>query len=63
MTRNMRRKHPRDQVMYGYYNYGRFIGATVRKYEAIKKAERWVGKPWGEIKDYIEIHKILVSKI
>ena len=62
-TRKMRRENPRDQIMYGYYNYGRFIGATIRKNEAIKEAEKWTGKPWDEIKEYIEVHKILVSKI
>ena len=57
------RENPRDQTAYGVYNYGRLIFTKYLKREAKKAAEDWTGKPWPEIKDHIEIHKVLVSKI
>lgn len=56
------RENPSDQTGYGYYNFGRLIGIAFLKREAKHKAERWTGKPWAEIKEYIEIHKVVVRK-
>ena len=56
------RENPTDQIMWGYYSYGRLIGVASRRYHAKADAERWTGKPWSEINYYIELHKVVVKK-
>ena len=57
------RKNPSDKSAYGVYNYGRLIFVEYLKRGAKKAAEEWTGKPWDEIKDHIEIHKVIVKKL
>ena len=57
------RESPSDQKAYGYYNFGRLIGVEYLKRGAKRAAEEWTGKPWDEIKDFVEIHKIVIKKI
>ena len=58
-----RRLNPNDFVGYGIYNYGRLVAFTYLKRDTRKEAVRWAGKPWPEIENHIEIHKIVVKKI
>lgn len=57
------RKNPADQTAFGYYNYGRLIGIEYLRRSAKLAAEKWTGKPWAEINDHIELHKVVVKKI
>ena len=57
------RENPSDQTAYGVYNYGRLIFVEYLKRGAKKAAEDWTGRSWDEIKDHIEIHKVVVRKI
>jgi len=56
------RENPPDSIHYGYFNYGSLVGVAKLRRQAVREAERWLEKPWSEIKDDIEIHKIRVSK-
>lgn len=58
-----RRKEPKPQIAWGMYNLGRLWGIRRTKSEAIREIGYRCGKPWKECKSYIEVHKVLVSKV
>lgn len=62
-NRKALRAFPSDQVMFAYYNLGRLIGIRRCKKDAKLAAEEFVGNPWDEIKNHIEIHKVIVKKV
>lgn len=57
------RKNPSSQIRWGIYNFGILIYIAHRRKDAKKLAEELTGKPWDKIKGYVEIHKVLVSKV
>ena len=59
-TRKDIREHPSDQTAWGYYNLGLLIGIEYLKRDARKAAEEWTGKPWKEIEDHVELHRVVV---
>lgn len=55
------RDEPKSQVRYGLYNCGNLWSVHHLRREAIRSAEDVIGKPWTEVRSYMEIHKVRVE--
>ena len=58
-----RRKNPKQQTAWGWYNFGMLISVERTRRDAICAVEAHTGKPWSEAKNYMEVHKVTVAKI
>jgi hypothetical protein len=57
------RSNPRIQKAYATYNMGILRDIHRTRRQAIEELERQCGEPWVKCKRYMEIHKVIVSKI
>lgn len=54
---------PRDQIAWGWYNFGNLVGVERRRKTAIAAVENHVGKPWKIAKNYMQVRKVIVKPI
>ncbi|WP_332822195.1 hypothetical protein [Stutzerimonas kunmingensis] len=58
----MANKTPRPVKRWGYYNLGsRLIGVAYTRAQARLDACHWAGRPWSEVKEYVQLRKVIVT--
>ena len=58
-----RRKEPKEQLAWGYYNFGCLIGIARTRRSAIGMACEHTGKAWDVTRTYMEVHKVAVKAL
>lgn len=58
-----KRKNPSAQIAWGYYNMGLLLGVERTRKGAIAEVEHCTMEKWRYVRDYMEVHKVLVTPI
>ena len=54
-------KVPRPKNRWGLYNMGNLWSVHTTRRDCIRHAEKMLGEPWRQCRDYMEVHKVTVT--